>query len=59
MTRKSIYGAKKQFIFEHLEDIKALRRRNSAREVAEIYKGLISLWDVYNIEKLFRKISKK
>lgn len=56
--RAAIYGKKKAFIYEHEADILALRRRMSARKVAEIYCNIITSRDIYNVENL-NKISKK
>jgi hypothetical protein len=53
--RKEIYGQKKEFIINHYDDIMHLLRRKSARQVSELYGGLITKWDIY----AFQKISKK
>lgn len=53
--RKEIYGQKKEFIINHYDDIMHLLRRKSARQVSELYCGLITKWDIY----AFQKISKK
>ena len=44
---KGCYGKKKMFIYEHRKDIIQLRKRHSARRVAEIYSHVITLWDIY------------
>ena len=58
IQRALTYGKKKDFVYDHYADIKQLRRRHSAREVAAIYGGIINEWDIYNVEKL-NKITKK
>jgi hypothetical protein len=55
MSRKVIYGTKKNFIACHYEDIRQLRKRMSAKQISEFYGGIISLWDIYKIEKDFQK----
>lgn len=59
---KGCYGKKKMFIYEHRKDIMQLRKRHSARRVAEIYSHVITLWDIYAYDDILRdekNISKK
>ena len=53
--RAAIYGKKKKFIYEHLNDIIAMRRRMSAAKVASVYGGIISKFDIYEYEKIYTK----
>ena len=57
-ARQKVYGVKKEFIMSHEDDIKSLRRRMSARKVAAVFGGIISVWDIYKQESK-KKISKK
>ena len=57
-ARQKVYGVKKEFITSHEDDIKSLRRRMSARKVAAVFGGIISVWDIYKLESK-KKISKK
>lgn len=57
-ARQKVYGVKKEFIMSHEDDIKSLRRRMSARKVADVFGGIISVWDIYKMESK-KKISKK
>ena len=59
---KGCYGKKKMFIYEHRKDIMQLRKRHSARRVAEIYSCAITLWDIYAYDEILhddKNISKK
>lgn len=58
---KGCYGKKKMFIYEHRKDIMQLRKRHSARRVAEIYCYVISKWDIYAYDDILKEknISKK
>ena len=51
MSRAEVYGLKKEFVVSHYDDIQQLRKTLSARKVAEIFNGMISIWDIYNIER--------
>ena len=62
MSRADVYGIKKEFISSHYDDIVQMRKSMSARKVASIYGGIISIWDIYNVErskKKKKKITKK
>jgi len=51
-TRKEIYGKKKAFILDHFDDILEMRKRMSARKVADVYGGVITMYDIYKVEQL-------
>jgi len=53
--RQAIYGKKKAFICEHWVDITTMRRRMSAAKVAAVYGGIISKYDIQQIEKIYTK----
>lgn len=55
-TRKEIYGKKKAFIVAHFDDIMEMRKRMSARKVASVYEGIITLDDIYKVERLARGV---
>jgi len=52
--RKEVYGKKKEFILNHYDDISSMREKMSARQVANVYGGLITKDDIYKIETILK-----
>ena len=57
--RMKIYGCKKDFIYKHYADIKRMRRYMSASSVAAVFKNFITIWDIYNYEKITKNELKR
>ena len=47
------YGKKKQFIFDHWDDITQMRKRLSLTEVSKVYGGYLSRSIIHYYEKIW------
>ena len=52
-TKKEYYGKKKQFMFDHWDDITQMRKRMSLSEVSKVYGGYLSRSTIHYYEKIW------